>query len=39
MGPASSGYNLDGLPNSWEEAVKLRAILQDIWSTISEDRG
>jgi sugar phosphate isomerase/epimerase len=39
MGPASSGYNLDGLPNSWEEAVKLRPILENIWRTIGEDRG
>ena len=31
MGPASSGYNLDGLPNSWEEAVKLRPILENLW--------
>jgi hypothetical protein len=31
MGPASSGYNLDGLPNSWEDAVKLRPILEDLW--------
>jgi hypothetical protein len=37
MGPASSGYNLDGLPNSWEEAVKLRPILENLWRTISED--
>lgn len=33
MGPASSGYNLDGLPNSWEEAVKLRPILENLWHT------
>jgi hypothetical protein len=31
MGPASSGYNLDGLPNSWEDAVKLRPILENLW--------
>jgi hypothetical protein len=31
MGPASSGYNLDGLPNSWEDAVKLRSILEKLW--------
>ena len=35
MGPASSGYNLDGLPNSWEEAVKLRPILENLWRTMS----
>src|ERR1700677_3208932 len=39
MGPASSGYNLDGLPNSWEEAVKLRPILENLWHTISEHRS
>jgi hypothetical protein len=33
MGPASSGYNLDGLPNSWEEAVRLRPILENLWRT------
>jgi sugar phosphate isomerase/epimerase len=31
MGPASSGYNLDGLPNSWEEAARLRPILVNLW--------
>jgi hypothetical protein len=31
MGPASSGYNLDSLPNSWEDAVKLRPILESLW--------
>jgi hypothetical protein len=31
MGPTSSGYNLNGLPNSWEEAVKLRPILEKLW--------
>ena len=35
MGPASSGYNLDGLPNSWEDAVKLRPILEGLWHQIS----
>jgi len=35
MGPASSGYNLDGLPNSWEEAVKLRPILESLWYATS----
>jgi hypothetical protein len=33
MGPASSGYNLDCLPNSWEDAVKLRPILESLWQT------
>jgi hypothetical protein len=31
MGPTSSGYNLSGLPNSWEEAAKLRPILEKLW--------
>jgi hypothetical protein len=35
MGPASSGYNLDGLPNSWEDAVRLRPILENLWRTSS----
>ncbi|MEA3148221.1 MAG: hypothetical protein QOI53_3843, partial [Verrucomicrobiota bacterium] len=26
-------YNLDGLPNSWEDAVKLRPILESLWQT------
>jgi hypothetical protein len=37
MGPASSGYNLDGLPNSWEEAIKLRPILEGLWHKARED--
>jgi hypothetical protein len=31
MGPVSSGYNLSCLPNSWEEAVRLRPILENLW--------
>jgi hypothetical protein len=31
MGPTSSGYNLNSLPNSWEEAVTLRPILEKLW--------
>ena len=31
MGPASSGYNLQQLPNSWEDAIRLRPILQTVW--------
>jgi hypothetical protein len=31
MGPTSSGYNLSSLPNSWEEAVRLRPILEKLW--------
>ncbi len=36
MGPASSGYNLEGLPNSWEEAVRLRPILEQVWNKVCE---
>jgi hypothetical protein len=35
MGPASSGYNLDAHPNSWEETVKLRPILENLWHGVS----
>jgi hypothetical protein len=33
MGPVSGGYNLESLPNSWEEAIRLRPILFDLWQT------
>ena len=35
MGPASSGYNLAAHPNSWEETVKLRPILENLWHAVS----
>lgn len=35
MGPASSGYNLDVLPNSWEETIRLRPILEQTWSNVT----
>jgi hypothetical protein len=31
MGPVSSGYNLQQLPNSWEDAIRLRPILEALW--------
>jgi hypothetical protein len=31
LGPVSSGYNLEQLPNSWEDAVRLRPILETLW--------
>ena len=31
MGPVSSGYNLEQLPNSWEDAARLRPILEAVW--------
>ena len=34
MGPASSGYNLTQLPDSWSDAVKLRGLLDKIWTSL-----
>lgn len=34
MGPASSGYNLHQLPDSWSDAVKLRGILDKLWKSL-----
>jgi len=31
MGPVSSGYNLEQLPNSWDDTVRLRPILETLW--------
>ena len=31
MGPVKGGYNFEQLPNSWEEAVRLRSMLEQIW--------
>jgi len=31
MGPTPGGYNLSTLPNSWEEAIRLRALLDKAW--------
>jgi hypothetical protein len=39
MGPTSSGYNLSGLPNSWEEAITLRPILEKIWRETLRNRN
>ena len=35
MGPASSGYNLQQLPDSWHQAVRLRAILDQTWKELA----
>jgi hypothetical protein len=35
MGPVSSGYNLEQLPNSWEDAIRLRPILEAVWQNQS----
>lgn len=32
MGPVKGGYNFEQLPNSWEEAVRLRSLLEQVWS-------
>jgi hypothetical protein len=34
MGPVSSGYNLSTLPDSWNDAIKLRGILDEIWKSL-----
>ena len=34
MGPATSGYNLHQLPDSWTDAVKLRGILDKLWKSL-----
>jgi hypothetical protein len=31
MGPVRGGYNFEQLPNSWEDAIRLRSLLEDIW--------
>jgi hypothetical protein len=31
MGPVRGGYNFEQLPNSWEEAVRLRSLLEQVW--------
>ncbi len=31
MGPIRGGYNLAHLPNSWEEAIRLRLLLETLW--------
>ncbi len=31
MGPVKGGYNFEQLPNSWEEAVRLRSLLNQVW--------
>ena len=31
MGPVKGGYDFEQLPNSWDEAVRLRSMLDQIW--------
>jgi hypothetical protein len=35
MGPVRGGYNLAHLPNSWEEAVRLRPLLEALWHDLT----
>lgn len=34
MGPIPGGYNLSTSPNSWEDAVRLRGILDNVWKKV-----
>jgi hypothetical protein len=34
MGPVRGGYNFDHLPNSWEDAVRLRLLVQNLWQQL-----
>jgi hypothetical protein len=38
MGPVRGGYNLAHLPNSWEEAIRLRSLLEDVWHELTTGR-
>ena len=31
MGPVKGGYNFEQLPNSWEEVIRLRSMLDQVW--------
>ena len=37
MGPVAGGYNLHGLPNSWEEASVLKGLIQKVWRASGGD--
>ena len=30
-GPIAGGYNLHSLPNSWEEAIVLKGLIEKAW--------
>ena len=36
--PVRGGYNLAHLPNSWEEAIRLRPLLEDVWHELISGR-
>jgi hypothetical protein len=38
MGPVRGGYNLAHLPNSWEEAIRLRPLLETLWHKLISER-
>jgi hypothetical protein len=35
MGPIAGGYNLHSLPNSWEEAIVLKGLIEKAWKASS----
>jgi Sugar phosphate isomerases/epimerases len=39
MGPVRGGYNLEYLPNSWDDAVRLRSLLEEIWRDHANAEG
>lgn len=39
MGPVSSGYSLTQSPDSWNDAVKLRGVLDQVWKSVGGARG
>jgi hypothetical protein len=36
MGPVRGGYNFEHLPNSWEEAIRLRRLLDGLWQEVRQ---
>jgi hypothetical protein len=39
MGPVRGGYNLTHLPNSWQEAVRLRPLLEAVWQNVQSGQN
>ena len=37
MGPVRGGYNFEHLPNSWEEAIRLRQLLDGLWHDVRQE--
>jgi sugar phosphate isomerase/epimerase len=38
MGPVRGGYNFEHLSNSWEDAVRLRPLLENVWQESLQER-